>query len=218
MFNHDAGHTHGPTPHFVSDCPLCTAAKNTRNQAIAHLAEALHLLSDLDRHAGTPTIRLNLSPIGLTGDDTANCHSIDLTAKRAESIADAIDSMTAYLSSGQPDEAPIDRLLTETADAVTDAVSVDYERLARFKFRFMGWLEGQGCEAIESGEFSAAAVAQCNPDLYADVTDLFNGLDLIEITRDVLDEPVVSKLSVTLALDSLLGETGDTFEDEDGQP
>ncbi|MFJ8657475.1 hypothetical protein ACIRNU_34695 [Streptomyces rochei] len=154
MFNHDAGHTHGPTPHFVTGCPLCDAAKNARNQAIAHFAEALHLLSDLDRHQGTPTIRVNIAPIGLTGDDAPHCHSIDLTAKRAEALADAIDSMNAYLSC--PPAEPVDAL-----HAVTR-------------------------ESIPTGEWSAAAVAQNDPDLYADVTDLFDSIDPISLLDDVL--------------------------------
>lgn len=42
-------------------------------------------------------------------------------------------------------------------------------------------------ETIQSGEFSAAAVAQCNPDLYADVTDLFDSIDPISLLDDVLN-------------------------------
>lgn len=91
----DSGHTHGPTPHFVSGCPLCDAAKAARNQAIEHLAEAIHLLAGLRADDDRPTIRLNLAPIGVTGDDAQRCHSIDLTAKLAEALADAIDSMNA---------------------------------------------------------------------------------------------------------------------------
>jgi hypothetical protein len=41
-------------------------------------------------------------------------------------------------------------------------------------------------EAIESGEFSAAAVAQCYPDLYADVTDLYADVDPWSYLDDVL--------------------------------
>ena len=41
-------------------------------------------------------------------------------------------------------------------------------------------------ETIPSGEWSAAAVAQCNPDLYADVTDLFDAIDPISLLDDVL--------------------------------
>ncbi|MFR9794259.1 hypothetical protein ACL07V_37490 [Streptomyces sp. MB22_4] len=41
-------------------------------------------------------------------------------------------------------------------------------------------------EAIASGEWSAGAVAQYNPDLYADVTDLFLAIDPWSYLDDVL--------------------------------
>ena len=183
MFNHDAGHSHLPAPGFVTDCPMCDAAKAARNQALAHLSEALLLLSQVqpaDPSDDTPrTIRLNLAPIGLTGDDTGNCYSIDLTAKQAEALSGGVDSMNAYL--GSSPDAPIDRILAETADAVTDAIPADQNRLTRFK-----GLQGLDREAIESGEWSAAAVAQNNPDLYADVTDLFLTVDPQSYLDDVL--------------------------------
>jgi hypothetical protein len=183
MLNYDAGHSHLPAPGFVTGCPLCDAAKAARNQAIAHLAEALHLLSHTNPSSedSRPTIRLNLAPIGFTGDDVDNCHSIDLTAKQAEALSDGIDSMNAYLESGQPDSRGIDGLLADTADAVADAIPSDPDRLTRFQ----GWLQGQSGEAIESGEWSAAAVAQNNPDLYADVTDLFLVIDPQSYLDDV---------------------------------
>jgi hypothetical protein len=99
MFSHDAGHTHGPTPYFVTDCPLCDAAKEARNQAIAHLAEALYLFNGLGPDGELPTLRLNVSPIGITGDDTRHCHSFDITAKQAEHLADGIESDHAYAGS-----------------------------------------------------------------------------------------------------------------------
>lgn len=188
MFNHDAGHSHGPTPHLVTGCPLCEQLRTARTQAIAHYAEALRMLSDLDRHAGAPTIRVNIAPIGLTGDDIDNCYSIDVTAKRAETLADAVDSKNAYLS-GEPDDAPIDRLLAEAADAVTRAIPIDEDSLNRRKAGFEGWLESQAGEVVESGEWSAAAVAQCYPDLYADVTDLFMLVDPQSYLDDVFNAP-----------------------------
>lgn len=115
-----AGHTHGPTPHFVPGCPLCDAAKAARNQAIEHLAEALHLLANLRGPEDRPTLRLNLGPIGVTGDDAQRCHSIDLTAKLAEGLADAIDSMNAYLGSEQP--APADPAQTTVDPALVDEI------------------------------------------------------------------------------------------------
>ncbi|MFE0207018.1 hypothetical protein [Streptomyces sp. NPDC058985] len=44
-------------------------------------------------------------------------------------------------------------------------------------------------EQIPSGEFSAAAVAQCYPDLYADVTDLFLVIDPQDYLADVFSSP-----------------------------
>lgn len=107
MDNHNpfAGHSHGPTPHLITGCPLCDHLKTARNQGITHLTEALQGLAGIRNTDTLPTIRLNLGPIGVTGDDTGRCHSIDLTAKQAEALADAIDSMTAYAASEQPAQA-----------------------------------------------------------------------------------------------------------------
>lgn len=46
-------------------------------------------------------------------------------------------------------------------------------------------------EAIASGEYSAAAVAQNEPGLYADVTDLFDSIDPISLLGEVFksDQP-----------------------------
>lgn len=156
MRNHDAGHSHGPTPHLVTGCPLCDHTRAVRNQAIHHLAEAIHLLSLINPTDATPTIRANLAPIGLTGDDVPNCHSVDLTAKQAQTIADAIDSVNAYAGSQPP---PVDAL-----PAITR-------------------------EQIPAGDYSAAAVAQNEPDLYADVTDLFLLIDPESYLDDVFNAP-----------------------------
>ncbi|MGW2384428.1 hypothetical protein [Streptomyces sp. NPDC001658] len=92
----NSGHSHGPTAYFVTGCPLCDAAKNARNQAIDHLTEALYLFNGLRPEGEQPTLRLNLGPVNVTGDDVGRCHSFDLTAKQAECLADAIDSLSAY--------------------------------------------------------------------------------------------------------------------------
>ncbi|QWA26891.1 hypothetical protein KJK32_47130 (plasmid) [Streptomyces sp. JCM17656] len=110
--------------------PLCEAAKGARNQAIEHLSEALYLLAGLRNHDDQPTVRLNLGPIGVTGDDAQRCHSIDLPAKLAEGLADAIDSMTAY--------------------AMQD-IPVDRDSLARKGAELAAWMEGQTGEAIATG-------------------------------------------------------------------
>ncbi len=105
---YDAGHTHGPTGHFVTGCPLCDAAKTARNQAIGHLTETLYLFNGLRPEGQQPTIRLNLGPVGITGDDVHLCHSFDITAKQAEVLADAIDSVNAYVSSEATASMPSD--------------------------------------------------------------------------------------------------------------
>ncbi|MGA5670052.1 hypothetical protein ACPCTG_31795 [Streptomyces pseudogriseolus] len=214
MFNHDAGHNHLPAPGFVTDCPMCDAAKAARNQALAHLSEALLLLSQVqpaDPSDDTPrTIRLNLAPIGLTGDDTSNCYSIDLTAKQAEALSDGIDSMNAYL--GSSPDAPIDRILAETADAVTDAIPADQDRLTRFK----GQLQGPDREAIASGEWSAAAVAQNDTDLWDKVNAAFTEMDAQGITDNVMDDRIADPMAVIRALDDVLGDVPYPYAEEDG--
>lgn len=70
-------------------------------------------------------------------------------------------------------------------------------------------------EQIQSGDFSAAAVAQYNPDLYADVTDVFLLLDPREITATVLDHRQVDLLYAIQALDDVYGEVVDPYADED---
>ncbi|MFJ7023281.1 hypothetical protein ACIQUW_33460 [Streptomyces sp. NPDC101117] len=123
--SHDAGHTHGPTHLFVTGCPLCDAAKAVRDRALAHLGEALLLLSKIQpvdpSEDPRPTIRLNLAPIGLTGDDHGNCYGADLTAKQAEELADAVDLLSAYRMS----ELPIPYLPADTVDVTVDPVLVD---------------------------------------------------------------------------------------------
>jgi hypothetical protein len=190
----DAGHTHGPTPHFIPDCPLCDAAKAARNQAIEHLSEALHLLAGLRDHGDKPTIRLNLGPVGVTGEDVSRCHSIDLSAKLAEGLSDAIDSMTHR--------------------AMQD-IPVDRESLHRQGAELVAWMEGQNGEQIPTGEWSAAAVAQNDPQIYADVTDLFAELDPIEITDKVIRDRQADLPDVAQLLDELFGDIPYPYADED---
>jgi hypothetical protein len=70
-------------------------------------------------------------------------------------------------------------------------------------------------EQIPSGEWSAAAVAQCNPDLYADVTDLFDELDPIEITDKVIRDRQADLPDVAQLLDELFGDVPYPYDDED---
>lgn len=44
-------------------------------------------------------------------------------------------------------------------------------------------------EQIPSGEYCAAAVAQNDPDLYADVTDVFLAVDPVSYLDDVFGSP-----------------------------
>ena len=72
-------------------------------------------------------------------------------------------------------------------------------------------------EQIPGGEWSAGAVAQCSPDLYDEVVDVFTGLDPRANTRDVLDytEGSKPKLARVLLLDDWFGEIADPYADED---
>lgn len=72
-------------------------------------------------------------------------------------------------------------------------------------------------EAIPSGVWSDGAVAQNNPDVYAVVEGVLRTLDLVAITKDVLDDPQAHPLTVTLALDSWFGAIADPMADEDGE-
>jgi hypothetical protein len=180
---------------------------DARNRAIAALAEALKMLQAVNNLPAMdgeapelPSIRINISPIGLTGADAEHCHSIDITPHVAQTIADAIDSTNPY--------------------ALNAAAAIDENDMAGPKARFMAWLQGQTGETIVSGEWSAAAIAQCDPALYADVTDIFMLLDPTAITKKVLDDAHVDNLAVNRALDDWFGEIPDPtlaelYRDED---
>jgi hypothetical protein len=206
--NMDAGHSHLKTPHFVTDCPLCEAEKAVRNRAIENLSEALHLLEGLRKPGDKPTIRLNLAPIGVTGDDVDRCHSIDLSAKQAEALADAIDSMNAH------DDTV--RAAFQQAQPVIEAlIEVDEASVARRGAELMAWMEGQTGEAIDSGEWTADAFISTDPELAAEIVETFLALDPREVTKDVLDNPRADNLTVNRALDDVFGEIADPYADED---
>lgn len=73
-------------------------------------------------------------------------------------------------------------------------------------------------EQIPSGEWSAAAVAQNDNHLYAQVTDLFDSLDYQALFNTVLDHRQVDLPDAIRALDDVLGEIPVPFpsDDEDG--
>ncbi|CAK7288652.1 hypothetical protein [Streptomyces misionensis] len=206
-----AGHSHGPTPHLVTGCPLCDATVAARNQAIEHLSEAVRLLAGLTPETDRPTIRLNIAPIDLTADDTLRCHSIDIPAKLGEALADAIDSMNAHASSDRSFDDTI-RAAFQQAETVID---IDHASLDRRKAELMAWMEAQSGEVITSGVWSAAAVAQNDTELYAQVTDVFDAMDWRAITKQVLDEPLTDAMSVTRAMDDMFGQIADPYADED---
>lgn len=95
----DAGHSHLPTGHLVNGCPLCDAEKAQRNAAIDHLSDALTLFANLRRDGDPATVRTNLGPADITSDDVQRCHSYDLSARQIDSLADAVDSLNAYVGS-----------------------------------------------------------------------------------------------------------------------
>ncbi|MGV9891710.1 hypothetical protein [Streptomyces sp. NPDC003395] len=70
-------------------------------------------------------------------------------------------------------------------------------------------------EQIPTGEWSAAAVAQCNPDLYAQVTDTYLLLDPIEITDKVIRDRQADLPDVAQLLDELYGHIPYPYADED---
>lgn len=72
-----------------------------RDRAIEHLAEALHLLAATRNPGDTADV-----PVTIGG------HLIPVTPKQAEALADAIDSMNAYL--GSDPDAPIHLTVPET--------------------------------------------------------------------------------------------------------
>jgi hypothetical protein len=70
-------------------------------------------------------------------------------------------------------------------------------------------------EALTSGGWSAAEVAETEPDLYADVTDLFAELDPIEITDKVIRDRQASLPDVAHLLDDLFGDIPYPYAEED---
>lgn len=156
------------------------------SRAIAHLAEAVYLLScvrDQDEQATVPV--------------TIGENQIMVTPKTAEALADAVDSMNAHLDS----ESPIDGALRDLADRIRETV------VAR-----LGGVLG---ERIGSGEWSAAAVAQNDPDLYAEVTDVFMLLDPIELTEAAMRDRQASLGDVARVLDELYGDIPYPYAEED---
>ncbi|MBE4790250.1 hypothetical protein [Streptomyces caniscabiei] len=70
-------------------------------------------------------------------------------------------------------------------------------------------------EQMPGAEWSAGAVAQCYPDLYDDIVDLFTSLDPRQITDQVMRDREVDFRSAVASLDDWFGEIADPYADED---
>jgi hypothetical protein len=101
----------------------------------------------------------------------------------------------------EDEERAIDQDLRNIASRITEAV------IAR-PGGFVG-------ERVRSTDWSAGTFAAVHPELAADLTELLTALDLVQITKEVLDEPGAKALAVTLALDSWFGDIADPYADED---
>jgi len=146
-------------------------------RAIAHLAEALHLLACVRDRGDNTSIPIHIGPADAG-------HTVHVTAKTAEAIADAVDSINSYMASESVEDDKLSAAVQQMQPAVDELIGADEASVARRLASFTAWLESQSGEAIESGEWSAAAVAQNDRELYADVTDLFDGID----PQDYLDD------------------------------
>jgi hypothetical protein len=102
----------------------------------------------------------------------------------------------------------------KTAEAITDAVDPINAYLGSGS-REDDKLRAAVDQVQPAGEWSAAAVAQCYPDLYADVTDLFAALDPIEITDKVIRDRQADLPDVAQLLDELFGDIPYPYADED---
>ncbi|MBJ6623508.1 hypothetical protein [Streptomyces sp. DHE17-7] len=153
-------------------------------KAIAHLAEALYLLSSVRDQGDTTDVPIHIGPA------TAG-HTIHVTARTAEALSDAVDSMNAYLASEGVEDDKLGAAARQAQPAIDAFLGNDDASVARRLEELHARVEAGNDETIPSGEWSAAAVAQNDPDLYADVTDLFDSIDPISLLDDVLnsDQP-----------------------------
>ncbi|WP_316779600.1 hypothetical protein [Streptomyces sasae] len=187
-------HSHGLSGRLVPGCAACDMEREARNRAIARLKDALFTLALLNQD-DKRTSRINLGPVGVCGADVEHCHSIDLTTRQVDALADAVDSMNAYAGSRPTtdDQAVINRML-----AAADA-------------RVASWAG----EEIPSGEWSAAAVAQNDSELFAQVTGVFADMDLQQVREGALHEPRTDPAAVARAVDDVCGTTTDPSADSD---
>jgi hypothetical protein len=71
-------------------------------------------------------------------------------------------------------------------------------------------------EQIPSGEWSAAAVAQNDTDLWDEVNAAYAEMDAQAITDNVMDDRIADPMTVIRALDDVLGEIPYPYAEEDG--
>ncbi|MFJ7297515.1 hypothetical protein [Streptomyces collinus] len=146
-------------------------------RAIVRLSEALLLLATVRDQGDTTSVPIHIGPAD-------SGHTVHVTSKTAEAIADAVDSMNAYLGSESVEDDKLSAAFQQAQPVIDELIRADEESVASRHAELMARLDGQSRESITSGEWSAAAVAQCNPDLYADITDLFLVID----PQDYLDD------------------------------
>ncbi|MFF9003636.1 hypothetical protein ACF1GW_38725 [Streptomyces achromogenes] len=140
-------------------------------RAIAHLAEAIYLLTTVRDQDDQPTVPVTIGE-----------NQILISPKTAEAVADAIDTMNSGLDSTIAQDEELAAAI-RGAEAVID---IDIDSLNRRKDELFSWLEARDREVIPSGEWSAAAVAQHSTDIYAQVTDVFMLVDPMSYLDDVL--------------------------------
>jgi hypothetical protein len=167
-------------------------------RAIARLAEALLFLSTVRNQGDTTDVPIHIGPADAG-------HTVHVTARTAEALTGAIDSINAYMASETVEDDKIGNALRQ----VEAVIEIDEERMARSTARFTAWLEAQSGEAIGSGVWSAVAVAQNDPDTCAEVTDTFNEINLTKLHKEVHQDRQADRKSVDRALDDWFGDIVD---------
>lgn len=173
-------------------------------KVIARLSEALLLLSCVRSEGDTSSVPIHIGPAD-------SGHTIHVTARTAEALTDAVDSINAYMASESVEDDKLGNALRQI-DAVID---IDYTSLDRRKDELVAWMAGQSRESIPSGEWSAGAVAQNDTDLWDQVNELFDKLDPIEITDKVIRDRQADLPDVTQLLDELFGDIPYPYDEED---
>lgn len=151
-------------------------------RAITRLSEALLLLACVRDQGDTTSVPIHIGPA-----DTG--HTVHVTAKTAEALTDAIDWINTYMATETVEDDKLRAAVQQMQPVIEELIRADEASVARRHAELMARLDGQSREQIASGEWSAAAVAQNDPDLYADVTDLFDGINPQDYLDDVFASP-----------------------------